>query len=63
MSWFVNGTTSNSRDFQDRFQHFQDFSSNSYILTIVNVTLNDTAVYSCSVWSYIHGAGSQLNVT
>ncbi|XP_072372171.1 uncharacterized protein [Scyliorhinus torazame] len=63
MSWFVNGTISKSRDFQDRFQHSQDFSSNSYILTIVNVTLNDTAVYSCSVWSYIHGAGSQLNVT
>ncbi|XP_072370805.1 immunoglobulin gamma-1 heavy chain-like [Scyliorhinus torazame] len=63
MSWFVNGTISKSRDFQDRFQHSQDFSSNSYILTIVNVTLNDTAVYSCSVWSYIHGAGSQLYVT
>ncbi|XP_078413668.1 immunoglobulin superfamily member 3-like [Cetorhinus maximus] len=62
-SQFVNGTITKSRGFHDRFQLSRNVSSNSYILTIVNVTLNDTAVYNCSVWSYIYGAGTQLNVT
>ncbi|XP_078413758.1 immunoglobulin alpha-2 heavy chain-like [Cetorhinus maximus] len=63
LSQFVNGTITKSRGFHDRFQLSRNVSSNSYILTIVNVTLNDTAVYNCSVWSYIYGAGTQLNVT
>ncbi|XP_078086639.1 immunoglobulin gamma-1 heavy chain-like [Mustelus asterias] len=63
ISQFVNGTITKSRDSHHRFQPSRNVSSNSYILTIVNVTLNDTAVYRCSVWSYIHGAGTQLNVT
>ncbi|XP_041034642.1 uncharacterized protein LOC121272188 [Carcharodon carcharias] len=63
LSQFVNGTITKSQGFHSCFQLSRNVSSNSYILTIVNVTLNDTAVYNCSVWSYIYGAGTQLNVT
>ncbi|XP_072906218.1 uncharacterized protein [Hemitrygon akajei] len=37
--------------------------NNSYILTISNTSISDTAVYNCSVWNYIYGGGTQLNVT
>ncbi|XP_060686741.1 roundabout homolog 1-like [Hemiscyllium ocellatum] len=63
ISHFVNGTLTKAQGFHDRVQLSRNVSRNSYILSLVNVTLNDTAVYSCSVWSYIYGAGSQLNVT
>ncbi|XP_067901727.1 uncharacterized protein [Heterodontus francisci] len=63
MSQFVNGTITKSHGVHNRFQPSRNITSNSYILTIVNVTLNDTAAYNCSVWSYIYGAGTQLNVT
>ncbi|XP_041063830.1 tyrosine-protein phosphatase non-receptor type substrate 1-like [Carcharodon carcharias] len=63
LSQFVNGTITKSQGFHSHFQLSRNVSSNSYILTIVNVTLSDTAVYNCSVWSYIYGAGTQLNVT
>uniref|UniRef100_UPI00398E4FFA uncharacterized protein isoform X5 n=1 Tax=Pristiophorus japonicus TaxID=55135 RepID=UPI00398E4FFA len=63
MSQFVNGTITKSWGFHDRFLPSRNIISNSYILTIVNVSLSDTAAYSCSVWSYIYGAGTQLNVT
>uniref|UniRef100_UPI00398F15A5 immunoglobulin superfamily member 3-like isoform X1 n=1 Tax=Pristiophorus japonicus TaxID=55135 RepID=UPI00398F15A5 len=63
MSQFVNGTITRSRGIHDRFLPSRNVTSNSYILTIVNVSLSDTAAYSCSVWSYIYGAGTQLNVT
>ncbi|XP_067844592.1 uncharacterized protein [Heptranchias perlo] len=63
MSHFVNGTITRSQGFPDRFQPSRNVTSNSYILTIMNVSLSDTAVYNCSVWSYIYGAGTQLNVT
>uniref|UniRef100_UPI00398F2417 uncharacterized protein isoform X2 n=1 Tax=Pristiophorus japonicus TaxID=55135 RepID=UPI00398F2417 len=63
MSQFVNGTITKSRGIHDRFLPSRNIISNSYILTIVNVSLSDTAAYSCSVWSYIYGAGTQLNVT
>uniref|UniRef100_UPI00398E9718 uncharacterized protein n=1 Tax=Pristiophorus japonicus TaxID=55135 RepID=UPI00398E9718 len=63
MSQFVNGTITRSRGIHDRFLPSRNITSNSYILTIVNVSLSDTAAYSCSVWSYIYGAGTQLNVT
>ncbi|XP_043552676.1 basement membrane-specific heparan sulfate proteoglycan core protein-like [Chiloscyllium plagiosum] len=63
ISHFVNGTLTKTQGFHDRVQLSRNVSRNSYTLSLVNVTLNDTAVYSCSVWSYIYGAGSQLNVT
>ncbi|XP_032882297.1 uncharacterized protein LOC116976514 [Amblyraja radiata] len=63
MSHFVDGNVTRSSCISDRFNSFRNAMSNSYILTIANVSINDTAVYNCSVWSYIYGAGSQLNVT
>ncbi|XP_078261638.1 immunoglobulin superfamily member 3-like isoform X2 [Rhinoraja longicauda] len=63
MSHFVDGNVIRSGCISDRFKSFRNAMRNSYILTIANVSINDTAVYSCSVWSYIYGAGSQLNVT
>ncbi|XP_060686738.1 basement membrane-specific heparan sulfate proteoglycan core protein-like isoform X2 [Hemiscyllium ocellatum] len=63
ISHFVNGTLTTAQGFHDRVLLSRNVSRNSYILSLVNVTLNDTAVYSCSVWSYIYGAGSQLIVT
>ncbi|XP_055495050.1 uncharacterized protein LOC129699364 isoform X2 [Leucoraja erinacea] len=63
MSHFVDGKVTRSGCISDRFKSFRNAMSNSYILTIANVSINDTAVYNCSVWSYIYGAGSQLNVT
>ncbi|XP_043551185.1 immunoglobulin superfamily member 2-like [Chiloscyllium plagiosum] len=63
ISHFVNGTLTKAQGFPDHVQLSRNVSRNSYILSLVNVTLNDTAVYSCSVWSYIYGAGSQLIVT
>ncbi|XP_020389521.2 tyrosine-protein phosphatase non-receptor type substrate 1-like [Rhincodon typus] len=63
ISQFVNGTLTKAQGFHDRVHVSRNVSRNSYILSLVNVTLNDSAVYRCSVWSYIYGAGSQLNVT
>ncbi|XP_060686744.1 tyrosine-protein phosphatase non-receptor type substrate 1-like isoform X2 [Hemiscyllium ocellatum] len=63
ISHFVNGTLTTAQGFHDRVLLSRNVSRNSYTLSLVNVTLNDTAVYSCSVWSYIYGAGSHLNVT
>ncbi|GCC20867.1 hypothetical protein chiPu_0019435, partial [Chiloscyllium punctatum] len=63
ISHFANGTLTKAQGFHDRVQLSRNIRRNSYILSLVNVTLNDTAVYSCSVWGYIYGAGSQLNVT
>ncbi|XP_043551181.1 V-set and immunoglobulin domain-containing protein 1-like isoform X3 [Chiloscyllium plagiosum] len=63
ISHFVNGTLTKAHGFHDRVQLSRNVSRNSYILSLVNVTRNDTAVYSCSVWGYIYGAGNQLNVT
>ncbi|XP_072436345.1 immunoglobulin superfamily member 3-like isoform X1 [Chiloscyllium punctatum] len=62
ISHFVNGTLTKAYGFHDRVQLSRNIHRNSYILSLVNVTRNDTAVYSCSVWGYIFGAGSQLNV-
>ncbi|XP_059504763.1 V-set and immunoglobulin domain-containing protein 1-like isoform X4 [Stegostoma tigrinum] len=63
ISQFENGTFTKAQGFHDRVHASRNVGSNSYILRLVNVTLNDSAVYHCSVWSYIYGAGSQLNVT
>ncbi|XP_043552678.1 uncharacterized protein LOC122553155 [Chiloscyllium plagiosum] len=63
ISYFVNGTLTKAQGFHNRVHLSRNVSRNSYILSLVNVTRNDTAVYSCSVWGYIYGAGSQLNVT
>ncbi|XP_059504820.1 prostaglandin F2 receptor negative regulator-like isoform X2 [Stegostoma tigrinum] len=63
ISQFVNGTFTKAQGFHDRVHVSRNASRNSYILRLVNVTLNDSAVFRCSVWSYIDGAGSQLNVT
>ncbi|XP_043552677.1 basement membrane-specific heparan sulfate proteoglycan core protein-like [Chiloscyllium plagiosum] len=63
ISHFVNGTLTKAQGFHNHVQLSRNVSRNSYILRLVDVTLNDTAVYSCSVWSYISGAGSQLIVT
>ncbi|XP_060687182.1 polymeric immunoglobulin receptor-like isoform X2 [Hemiscyllium ocellatum] len=63
ISHFVNGTLTKAQGFHDRVLLSRNIHRNSYTLSLVNVTQNDTAVYSCSVWSYIYGAGSQLNVT
>ncbi|XP_062911009.1 uncharacterized protein LOC134350031 isoform X2 [Mobula hypostoma] len=63
LSHFVNDSVSRSGCISDRFQSYRNVVSNSYILTISNTSISDTAVYNCSVWSYIYGGGTQLNVT
>ncbi|XP_051867246.1 immunoglobulin gamma-1 heavy chain-like [Pristis pectinata] len=63
MSHFVDGNVNKSSCISDRFKSYRNFTSNSYILSITNVSISDTAVYNCSVWNYIYGAGTQLNVT
>ncbi|XP_060686748.1 uncharacterized protein LOC132819314 isoform X2 [Hemiscyllium ocellatum] len=63
ISHFVNGTLTTAHGFHDRILLSRNVRRNSYILSLVNVTWNDTAVYSCSVWGYIYGAGSQLKIT
>ncbi|XP_062911016.1 uncharacterized protein LOC134350037 [Mobula hypostoma] len=63
LSHFVNDSASRSGCISDRFQSYRNVVSNSYILTISNTSISDTAVYNCSVWSYIYGGGTQLNVT
>ncbi|XP_069786758.1 uncharacterized protein [Narcine bancroftii] len=63
MSHFVNEKVTKSFRISDRFQPFRNVTSNSYVLNIANASINDTATYNCSVWNYIYGAGTQLNVT
>ncbi|XP_059504817.1 immunoglobulin superfamily member 3-like [Stegostoma tigrinum] len=63
ISQFVNGTLAKAQSFHDRVHVSRNVSRNSYILRLVNVTVNDTAVFRCSVWSYVDGTGSQLDVT
>ncbi|XP_072906484.1 uncharacterized protein [Hemitrygon akajei] len=63
LSHFVNDSVSRSGGISDRFQSYRNVVSNSYILTIGNTSISDTAVYNCSVWNYIYGRGTQLNVT
>ncbi|XP_059842744.1 uncharacterized protein LOC132403309 [Hypanus sabinus] len=63
LSHFVNDSVSRSGGISDRFQSHRNGVSNSYILTISNTSISDTAVYNCSVWNYIYGGGTQLNVT
>ncbi|XP_072122946.1 uncharacterized protein [Mobula birostris] len=63
LSHFVNDSVSRSGYISDRFQSYRNVVSNSYILTISNTSISDTAVYNCRVWSYIYGGGTQLNVT
>ncbi|XP_072906227.1 uncharacterized protein [Hemitrygon akajei] len=63
LSHFVNDSVSRSGGISDRFQSYRNVMNNSYILTISNTSISDTAVYNCSVWNYIYGGGTQLNVT
>ncbi|XP_032882300.1 uncharacterized protein LOC116976517 [Amblyraja radiata] len=49
--------------FTEQFQSFKDTSNSSFILTVTNVMLNDSAVYYCTVWGDIRGNGTQVNVT
>ncbi|XP_059841460.1 uncharacterized protein LOC132402582 [Hypanus sabinus] len=63
LSHFVNDSVSRSGGISDCFQSHRNGVNNSYILTISNTSISDTAVYKCGVWNYIYGGGTQLNVT
>ncbi|XP_072364657.1 uncharacterized protein [Scyliorhinus torazame] len=63
LSHFVDGRVSRARGLSDRFQPSRDVPGNSYILTVRDVKLGDSAVYICGIWGKIFGNGTRLNVT
>ncbi|GCC17878.1 hypothetical protein chiPu_0020681 [Chiloscyllium punctatum] len=63
LTHYVNGLTYRSRGFSERFQLSRNVSSNSYILTIRELQLNDTNTYICGIWGNVFGKGTRLNVT
>ncbi|XP_043552721.1 uncharacterized protein LOC122553190 [Chiloscyllium plagiosum] len=63
LTHYVNGVTYRSREFSERFQLSRNVSSNSYILTIRELQLNDTNTYICGIWGNVFGKGTWLNVT
>ncbi|XP_055495054.1 uncharacterized protein LOC129699366 [Leucoraja erinacea] len=67
MEWVLTheagGSVRRRPGFTERFQPSKDASNSSFILNVTNVTLNDSAVYYCTVWGDVRGNGTQLNVT
>ncbi|XP_067844598.1 uncharacterized protein [Heptranchias perlo] len=51
------------RGFPHRFWPSREVARNIYLLTIRDVQPSDTALYTCSVWGRVSGAGTRLNVT
>ncbi|XP_038673401.1 uncharacterized protein LOC119976739 [Scyliorhinus canicula] len=63
LSHYVNGHVYRPTGLSDRFQPSRDVVGNSYILTVRDVKLGDSAVYICGIWGTIFGNGTRLNVT
>ncbi|XP_072372105.1 uncharacterized protein [Scyliorhinus torazame] len=63
LSHDANGEVSRATGLYDRFQPSRDVPGNSYILTVRDVKLGDSAVYICGIWGKIFGNGTRLNVT
>ncbi|XP_038652266.1 polymeric immunoglobulin receptor-like [Scyliorhinus canicula] len=63
LSHYVDGRVYRVRGLSDRFQPSRDVAGNSYILTVSDVKLGDSAVYICGIWGTIFGNGTRLNVT
>ncbi|XP_038652321.1 uncharacterized protein LOC119965573 [Scyliorhinus canicula] len=63
LSHYVDGRVYRARGLSDRFQPSRDVAGNSYILTVRDVKLDDSAVYICGIWGEIFGNGTRLNVT
>ncbi|XP_078262113.1 uncharacterized protein LOC144597072 [Rhinoraja longicauda] len=66
MEWVLTheagGSVRRRPGFTERFQPFRDASNSSFILTVTNVTLTDSAAYYCTVWGDISENGTQVIV-